>query len=136
MRMNELKRLNEAPESGTALIYLISEVKFQKYCGFEELEKIIGDEGILEMHLFDDQKEYRCIVLESQRFKDKDGVIEAVVDGEGVSEDGIFPDACVLDGKYRQDLGDVITVLNYISYDENGMAHINGYRLMMGRYER
>lgn len=82
----------------------------------------MGPGPILELHLFDDKKEYRSITSESSRHKD--GVIEHVADF-AYDEDTVYKETPVLEK------GGTITVLNHLSYDKNGMASIDDYRLTM-----
>ena len=121
MRMR-LERIGEAPKRGYALIYTRRKVIFKAYDDMDQLMSEIKNEELLEVHLFDDDCEYRAVSTQSIRYPS--GVIEAVV-GKENAEQSIFEEEVLLEGKDQQK----ITVLNYISYDENGMAFIDNYRL-------
>lgn len=123
MKWEALKKTNNAPSQGRMLLYLRSEVKFQEYSSISEVKEIIGDQEILELHLFNTYKEYRTIASESPRFPD--GFIEWISD---FSEKECFLDQVVID-----DSGKPMTIVNHISYDDKGMAHIDDYRLVMGK---
>ena len=78
MLWKDLKLTDQAPGSGQMLVYLRNEVLFQPYTSLAQVQEIVGPGPILELHLFDDKKEYRSITSESSRHKD--GVIEHVAD--------------------------------------------------------
>lgn len=120
--MMELKRIGEAPRSGHALIYTRQKVIFKAYNDIEKLIEEIKNDELLEIHLFDDNIEYRAVSTRSKRYPER--VIEAVI-GEKNEDQSIFEEEVLLERKGQEK----ITVLNYISYDENGMAFIDNYRL-------
>ncbi len=127
MNWCELKRVKEAPPKGYALIYTRQNVIFEPYNSLEEIKAgIVADEkneDLLEIHLFDKDKEYRSISSQSSRYPD--GLIEAIIDFSDGDEIDIYKQEVMLEGKYQGK----ITVLNHISYNENGMAYIDNYRL-------
>lgn len=132
MLMNKLKRVKEAPEKGYVLAYFRSEVVFRAY---ERLDTLLDEfaskesdrNGLLELHLFDDDKEYRCVMTGSKRYPD--GVIEHIADFREESISVLCERAKLensVDGKT------VLNVLNHIYYDETtGMAATDDYRLKM-----
>lgn len=120
--MMELKRIGEAPGSGHALIYTRQKLIFKAYNDIGKLREEIKNDELLEIHLFDDNIEYRAVSTRSKRYPE--GVIEAVI-GEKNEDQSIFEEEVLLEGKGQEK----ITILNYISYDENGMAFIDNYRL-------
>lgn len=111
----------QAPQNGWMLAYTRSEVIFKKY-DIAELPDLLGDCEVLEMHLFDDNLEYRCVQSESKRFMENKGMIDCVVPG---SDESDFVDECVIEDK------GVLSVINKLGYDENGMVFVENYRLMM-----
>lgn len=123
MKWDALKKINNAPSQGRMLLYLRSGVKFEGYSSLSNVKEIIGNQEILEIHLFDENKEYRALASESPRFSD--GCIEWVSD---FSEEECFLDQVVID-----DSGKPMTIVNHISYDDTGMANIDDYRLVMGK---
>lgn len=127
MKYKDLTRVTEAPGSGQMLAYTREEVIFQKYVNLEEVEQKLADTEILELHLFDEKKEYRSIVSRSPR--SKDGKFETVAEFPADWESVVYKETVMLEKEF----GTAITVLNHIHYDENsGMADIDNYRLRMG----
>lgn len=128
MKYESLKRLEEAPQSGYLLAYTREEVVFCKYDQDDNKpEKKLDEKELLELHLFDNDKEYRCVSSESKRFPS--GVIEAVIDFPENDEKTVYSETVLLDKYYKQ-TAEKITVLNHIAYnEENGMAYVDNYRL-------
>lgn len=123
MKWDALKKINNAPSQGRMLLYLRSGVKFEGYSSLSNVKEIIGNQEILEIHLFDENREYRALASESQRFPG--GCIEWVSD---FSEEECFLDQVVIDDSNKP-----MTIVNHISYDDTGMANIDDYRLVMGK---
>lgn len=139
-----LCRLKEAPSHGQALAYTRNRVYFAAYDDIEMVKKELENDELLELHLFDDVKEYRCILSESRRFS-SDGAgyyIEAVVDqyfGEDEKNkdtllSNTYEETVFLENGYG-DKKSRIVVINHICYDENGMAKIDNYRLKMKKLQ-
>ena len=126
MKLQDLKRIEEAPRQGNLLVYTRQEVLLQRYEDRQNLEAILSEKELLELHLFDAQKEYRCIVSESRRFCDVNGIIEAVIDFPEKDDNSVYREEVLL-----EDSDGTITVLNHIAYKENGMAYVDNYRLQM-----
>lgn len=125
MTLQDLKKLESAPAQGQMLVYTRQEVIFKKYEGREELSEVLGDKELLELHLFDEQKEYRSVASRSRRFPS--GVIETVADFPEEDKWTVFKESVLLEDSQEQ-----ITVLNHIAYnEENGMAYVDDYRLKM-----
>lgn len=125
MTLQDLKKLESAPVQGQMLAYTRQKVLFQKYEGQEEVFRILGSGELLELHLFDEQREYRCVASRSSRFPS--GVIETVVDFPEEDEWTVYKEEVLLEDSQEE-----ITVLNHIAYDqENGMAYVDDYRLKM-----
>ncbi len=127
MRYTDLTRVAEAPECGHMLAYTRKKVIFQPYGNLEEVREVLANTELLELHLFDGQKEYRSIASRSLRFEG--GRIEAVAQFPADRESDVYKETVMLEKEF----GAKITVLNHIHYDEsNGMADIDNYRLRMG----
>lgn len=123
MNIDNLKRLEEAPERGQILAYTRKEVLFHSYERLESIREELRDETILEMHLFDENKEYRCIATESKCFPE--GVIEYIAEFSDDSD--VYKENTLVEEGYD---ADTLTVMNHIRYEEsNGMAVIDDYRL-------
>ena len=130
MELNALKRLQEAPSTGMLLAYTREQVIFEPYDSLETIDERIGNSPLLELHLFDADREYRAIHTQSKRKKIgkkeiENQCIEHVADFPSTDDAFVYKDVSVTyDGK-------TITVLNRIEYDESGMAKITDVRLAM-----
>lgn len=122
MHLSDLQITSQAPASGQMLAYLRKAVIFQPYASLDQVREILGQDDILELHLFNCEKEYRCISSESKR--NQNGVIEHVAEFK-YDTNTVYTERPFLES------GGKITVLNHLSYDGNGMAAIDDYRLMM-----
>lgn len=128
MKIRDLKEITKAPLKGHVLAYFRQGILFEEYqdrdvlSGRLEEREQNGDE-ILELHLFDSQKEYRCISTRSKRYPD--GFIEHVAEFKDDEELSVFKEQVSLEkGK------GMLRVLNYIEYrEDNGMAMVTDYRL-------
>ncbi|MFG6321981.1 MAG: hypothetical protein K1W41_10730 [Lachnospiraceae bacterium] len=127
MDWNKLTRVNEAPEQGCVLAYLRKRVLFEQYGSLEEVREYIGQDELLELHLFDCQKEYRAIASQSRRYPS--GVVETVADF-GLDNDAAYIEDIYLEEKYKK-FGDKIRICNHLQYDEKGMLEVDNYRLML-----
>ena len=109
----------KVPENGYVLAYFRKEVLFQKLePGIKQ--QILEKQGtLLELHIFNSEREYRLMRCETGDF------IEAVVSDECASEKKV--ETVQVEGGY-EDLMKYLKVVNYIDYDENGMLSINNYR--------
>ncbi len=130
MRWCNLQKIGEAPQAGQLLAYTRKNVIFQPYGALEEVEEWLSQEDLLEVHLFDEEKEYRSIATRSKRYKD--GVIETVADFSEREEETLYKEQIRLENGQG-----MITVLNHIKYDDKGdgatgMASIDNYRLKIG----
>ena len=145
MNWESLKRLDEAPETGVVLAYTRTKVFFEKYSSMDYVKKLIDEEELLELHMFDQKKEYRCIRSRSRRFcGDSDTVrsvmVEWVADFPEEKKKSVYAEQVKLD-RIPSDTGsnqtgcikkDSIKILNHIYYDDkSGMASIDDYRLWM-----
>ena len=118
----------EAPDSGHYLIYTGNKVEFKSYSSIAGFFSSIDDEcDILEIHLFNQEKEYRAIASESAVYN-KHQFVEHVAKFPDGKED-VYSETCYLEN------GGKITVLNHIGYgkdsdgNENGMIFVDDYRL-------
>lgn len=127
MKYTDLTRVTEAPGGGQMLAYTREKVIFHKYANLEEVEQELANTEILELHLFDEKKEYRSIASRSPR--SEGGKFETVVEFPADRESDVYKETVMLE----EEFGKAITVLNHIHYDKNnGMADIDNYRLRMG----
>lgn len=128
----KLEKLNEAPAAGQYLIYTRKAVLFAAYTSMAEVDAILQnpENEILEIHLFDAEKEYRAVATSSKRYPD--GVIEYVSKISDKNDTEIYVDQTLLDQDAATSGQKILNVLNHISYGENGMISIDDYRLVMG----
>lgn len=130
MQWSDLKKIDKAPDRGHLLIYTRQSVHFRNYIDKSELANEFKDADLLEVHLFDDEKEYRSIVTRSKRKRESqetNGIIETIADFPDSNPAEIYREDILLEGEHGK-----ITVLNHISYNELGMAVVDNYRLKKG----
>ena len=112
---------NEAPQDGYMLACFRQEVVFQK--DEPSLRQKIDEqqENLLELHVFDRNKEYRLMRCETGEF------IEAVVCDKDATEEKLKVEKVKLESRFEE-LMPYLQVINYIDYDENGMLSVSNYR--------
>lgn len=118
--------LSKAPEKGIVYALFRDRVMFERY-SMEELEmsRFEGN-NLLELHLFDEDTEYRIIRTRMN------GCQEMVISDEEIGFEDIYIEEILLankDADSRENLVDTVKVVNYIDYDENDLLRISGYRL-------
>lgn len=120
-RMN----LSNIPEQGTLYALCTDKVKYEKYRKEELLEDPHLAEKLLELHLFDDTREYRYI-------KTRRGEMETLISDETVEHQDIYTEKILTLGNKKEkpdkDSG-FVEVVNYITYDEDDLMRIGNYRL-------
>lgn len=117
--------LTNIPEQGTLYALYLDKVKYEKYSRKELLEDKQLTDRLLELHLFDDTREYRYI-------KTRSGEIEALISDETVEHQDVYTEKIVTLGnkKEKPDKDSwLVEVVNYITYDENDLMRIENYRL-------
>lgn len=119
------EKLQCAPKTGVIYALLKRNYIFEQYSG-EAVEKICSmAEDLLELHIFDETKEYR--VIKSNR-----GDIEVLVDDSYPCDDKYVEKVYISKNGPDQSEGfsdnDKISVINYLKYDDNGMVKIANYR--------
>lgn len=119
--MNLLK----APKQGTMYAIYIGKVVYEPYTREQLLEKENLEVNLLELHLFDKEKEYRYI-------KKRKGYIETEISDKTVERDDKYEEI-IFTLKKNQEKPDEnhgqVKVINYIKYDENDLLTIQDYRL-------
>lgn len=113
------------PEKGYLLAYTRARVIFTRYENTGQLEALLGQQDILELHLFDRKREYRLIASESRRYQTK-GYVETVADF-AEKEDEVYRQETMLDIKDKN--FNKLYVLNHVHYDDVGMAAVDNYRM-------
>lgn len=135
--------LKLAPSQGQMLAYTRKEVIYQPYSDLEEVKQRIGKDELLELHLFDKDKEYRAVSTDSHRFPN--GFIEHVANFKIYADDnikrgtkGFYSTYCKKDllenSRSSKGNGYSINVWNKVKYDDQhaGMAYVEDYRLVKG----
>lgn len=121
----------KAPLSGFVLAYMRKEVIFRGYDRIEELaDLMLENEELLELHLFNEEKELRFVSSNSRRYKEK--YIEHL-SNFAIDEDTYCERVMLEKSPDNRKFLKYITIANHIGYDEeSGMAYIDDYRLMIG----
>lgn len=114
-----------APQKGTVYATFIDKVVFRKYRSLKEIEELVKEDRMLELHLFDNEKEYR--VLKTRKRGIQTYVISDACIHDDIYEEEIYVSADNVDK--QTNLSEKICVVNYIQYDQNDMIHIVNYRL-------
>lgn len=136
--------LNLAPSQGQMLAYTRKEVIYQPYSGLDEVKQRLESEELLELHLFDSNKEYRAVSTISHRFSN--GFIEHVADFKTYEDNDIhcedkdaystYCEKALLEERYssKKNEHEEINVWNKVKYDDHhaGMAYVEDYRLVKG----
>lgn len=119
---------NQAPVKGYCLAYCRRKVFFEPYSDIEEVEKICTEESgeLLELHLFDSNREFRAVATESARFQT--GMICHIAEFPENSD--VYREDTELEKvvSSRQNRVERLTVLNHLCFRE-GMAYVDDYRL-------
>ena len=117
--------LSNIPEQGILYALYTDKVKYEKYKKEEFLEDPHLAEKLLELHLFDDTREYRYI-------KTRRGEMETLISDETAEHQDIYTEKILTLGNKKEkpdkDSG-FVEVVNYITYDENDLMRIGNYRL-------
>lgn len=119
--------LENAPQKGTMYATFINQMKYIKYESLAEIEQYLTEEGLLELHLFDSEKELRFVKTRGkgiQRFE-----ISDTAEYDDKYEECLYVLREHDDADKQENLKGKIIVVNYIKYDENDMLHIVNYRL-------
>lgn len=118
-------KLSNIPEKGTMYALYTDKVKYEKYTKEELLEDVHLEEKLLELHLFDADREYRYIKI-------RKGEIEALISDETVEHQDVYTEKILTLGSKKEKPdkdSDFVEVINYITYDENDLMRIGNYRL-------
>lgn len=130
-------RRAEVPVNGTIYAAFTDHIIFGKYqmdpCGGQiqtedgriDVERAEADGSLLELHLFDQEREYRCI-------KTRKGGYREYLISDATEHDDLLYEEVYLTGKNadRQDgFCEKVAVVNYICYSEDDLIAIPNYRL-------
>ena len=115
---------DKIPASGYVLAYFRMGIVFAPYEKADEGIEAPGwkehlereDDPLFELHLFNDQKEYRF-------FQKQDGEYDEFEVSENDRPEGIYVEDMCVEKRYADVLGK-IRVVNYITYTQDGMLEI------------
>ena len=116
--------LLKAPERGMLYALYTDRMEYRPY----EREDLLLKEkdlqkNLLELHLFDEKKEYRFI-------KKRKGELEVVVCDERKDYDDLYIQKIFTqEDEKEKNHASCIEVVNYLVYDENDLLKIKNYRL-------
>ena len=117
--------LDNVPQRGTIYATFIDRMVYEKYEKLSDIEQYLVEDRLLELHLFDKEKELRFLKTREKgilRFEISDDA-----EYDDTYEECLYVSADNVD---KQDnLSEKIVVVNYIKYDENDMLHMVNYRL-------
>ena len=116
--------INLAPEKGIMYALYIDRMVFQEYTKDQLLKDAYLEDKLLEMHLFDENKEYRYI---KSRLKD----IECVID-DSIEHDDIYVESTYIQYNLDEEVtssSNRVNVVNYIQYNADDLLTITNYRL-------
>ena len=121
--------LLEVPEQGMMYAIYTNEVKYEKYNRSDLDEKEILRENLLELHLFDEEVEYRYVKM---RERQKEEAKFIIISDETVPHEKSYPEKIytLKPGQEKPDRNsEFVEVISYITYDENDLMRIDNYRL-------
>lgn len=114
--------LCNAPDSGIMYALYTDRVIYETY----RKEQLPSEDelmkNLLELHLFDTEKEYRYIKM-------RDCEVETCVTDELIPHDDSYIECIYTTGSRTTPVYGRIEVINYICYDENDLMKIPDYRL-------
>ena len=114
--------LCEAPDRGIMYALYTDKVIYEAY----RKEQLPSEDelmnNLLELHLFDREKEYRYIKM-------RNGEVEICVTDETIPHDDAYIERIYTTESKTMSAHGQIEVINYICYDENDLMKISDYRL-------
>lgn len=116
--------INLAPEKGIMYALYIDRMVFQEYTKDQLLKDAYLEDKLLEMHLFDENKEYRYI---KSRLKE----IECVID-DSIEHKDVYVESTYIQSNLDEEVTSStnrVNVVNYIQYDADDLLTITNYRL-------
>lgn len=117
-----MNNIYQAPESGIMYALYIDRMVFQTYVKEELLKDPELETNLLEMHLFDDTKEYRYIKTRSKR----EHPVDFVIEDSGMDYDDTYEESVYVQ---KNPAAKKVTIVNYIKYNENDFLTFTNYRL-------
>lgn len=120
-------KIENAPQKGMIYAMFVDKIKYGKYASLADIEDYLTTDKLLELHLFDSQKEIRVIKTAGKGLQ----TFEISADDESQYDD-MFVERLFTTNEgtdIKENLSDCVEVINYIKYDENDMIRIVNYRL-------
>lgn len=132
-----MDKLSEAPRFGKMLAIYTDKVEYRDY-NLDELDLETNIDNLLEVHLYDMEKEYRAI--KSRR---EQGFIVCIINDEeekkGCDDSEIVEYVeeafLIKNNPDEKKYANKVKIINYIKYNENDMMYISNYRLAMCQEE-
>lgn len=121
----QMLNIEYAPERGMIYALYVDKMIYESYENKQQLTEYLAEEKLLEMHLFDREKELRFLKTGSDEIKSYE-----IKDSE--EYDDVYVESSYLLGAdidQTKDLKQKVEVVNYIRYDENDLLNIVNYRL-------
>lgn len=125
--------LERAPQTGTMYAVFTDRILYQKYSRDSLAGEIPADprererllDRLLELHLFDREKEYRCIRTRMHGLREYE--ITDACEHDDIYEEKVC--VCGSNADRQEDPEEWAAVVSYIVYDEDDLLHIVNYRL-------
>lgn len=116
-------KLSKAPEKGTIYAVLRDRIIFETYESLDDIGAVAADQNLLELHLFDTQKEYRAVRTRMH------GFLETLIEEawEDTYEEKIYVLGENIDK--NDGLRNQVIVVNQVTYNKDDMLNICNYRL-------
>ena len=118
-----------APHKGTIYATFVDKMVYERYENISDIEQYLVEDNLLELHLFNSEKEIRYIKTRGK------GLLYCEISSENEGEkeyDDIYEETLYVSGNNidkQENLNEKVIVVNYIKFDENDMLHIVNYRL-------
>ena len=116
--------INLAPEKGIMYALYIDRMVFQEYTKDQLTKDAYLEDKLLEMHLFDENKEYRYI-------KSRLNEIECVID-DSIEHEDKYVETTYIQSNLDEEVtssSNRVNVVNYIQYNDEDLLTITNYRL-------
>ena len=116
--------INLAPEKGIMYALYIDRMVFQEYTKDQLTKDAYLEDKLLEMHLFDENKEHRYI-------KSRLNEIECVID-DSIEHEDKYVETTYIQSNLDEEVtssSNRVNVVNYIQYNDEDLLTITNYRL-------
>ena len=119
------EKIHEAPKTGVIYALLKGKIIYEAYSDvtLDEIKSKLDE--LIELHIFDDNREYR--IVNSNR-----GSIEVIIDDSYECDDTYIEKVYISENDPDKSEGfksdDMVSVINYLKYDDMGMLKIVNFR--------